>query len=80
MRDPGSMEAEVPIWAWSERQRRVMAVCGRGRDMGQARAQPRAMAVWWATAASQCCPLVVFDRGSMPCKAATDNERHRYGD
>jgi len=45
VRDPGSMEAEVPIWAWSERLRRVMAACGRGRDMGQARAQPRAMAV-----------------------------------
>ena len=45
MRDPGSMEAKVPIWAWSERLRRVMAACGRGHDMGQARAQPRAMAV-----------------------------------
>jgi len=45
VRDPGSMEAEVPIWAWSERLRRVMVACGRGRDMGQACAQPRAMAV-----------------------------------
>ena len=25
-------------------------------------------------------PVVVFDGGSMPCKAATDNERQRYGD
>jgi len=24
-------------------------------------------------------PVVVFDGGSMPCKAATDNERQRYG-
>jgi exonuclease-1 len=23
-------------------------------------------------------PVVVFDGGSMPCKAATDNERRRY--
>ena len=45
MRDPGSMGAEVPIWAWSERLRRVMAASGSGHDMGQARAQPRAMAV-----------------------------------
>jgi hypothetical protein len=45
VRDPGSMEAEVPIRAPSERLRRVMAACGRGRGMGQARAQPRARAV-----------------------------------